>query len=145
MKLSRFFLFGIILVLILFIGFFIYSSYRGPIKSYVERKKQEKYANVRVEVLNAAGVRGLSRRVTFKLRKMGFDVVYYGNTKEILEKTVVVERISPGMKNAKLLAKEIGCHIVTFEPDPNKLLEVSLILGKDYKNYFPALEKEIYY
>lgn len=145
MRFFRFLLFCVIVVLILFIAFFIYSSYRGPIKSYVEKKKQEKYANVRVEVLNAAGVRGLSRKVTFKLRKIGFDVVYYGNTKQILDKTVVVERVSPEMENAKLLAKEIGCEIITFEPDPNKLLEVSLVVGKDYKNYFPDIEKEIYY
>jgi calcineurin-like phosphoesterase len=145
MRLSRLFLLVSILIFSIFIGTFIYSSYRGPVKRYIEKKKQEKYANIRVEVLNATGISGLSRKITFRLREMGFDVVYYGNTREILDKTVVVERVSPEMTNAKLVAKEIGCSIITFEPDPNKLLEVTLVVGKDYENYFEGIDKEIFY
>jgi len=101
-------------------------------------------SQIRVEVLNGTGESGVSRRIAFYLRELGFDVVYYGNAKEKLDKTVVVERIDPNLKNAKIVAKELGCNLITYEPDPNKLLEVTVLVGKDYKTLLKDLKEYIF-
>jgi len=73
---------------------------------------------------------------------MGFDIVYFGNAKEIFEKTVIVERRSETLRNAKVLKKAIGCSFLKFDLDPDDIIDVTLILGKDYKKFFGNIEKE---
>ncbi len=105
------------------------------------------YRQIRVEVLNASGVRDLARKTTMFLRDLGFDVVYYGNyPKGTVEHTVIVDRVSPDYANARVLQKILGVPILDYERDPDKLLEVSLVLGKDYEQYLGRyLKKTVLY
>ncbi len=121
------------------------SSYKWYVKRVLRERKRRLYSSVRVEVLNAAGVPNLARNVTLWLRRQGFDVVYYGSAREKLDKTVIVERSDENMKNAKLLRDLIGCDEVIKEIDPDRLLEVSLILGKDWKSFFDFREEDFLY
>ncbi len=130
----------IIAILVFLFG---YSSYNGYVKNVLQKKRRHLYGQVRVEVLNATNVPNLARNVTIILRRMGFDVVYYGSATEKLDKTVIVERADENMKNAKLLGDAIGCDEIIKELDPDKLLEVTLILGKDWKSYFSFRKEDV--
>ncbi len=107
-----------------------------------ERKKSEVFPGLHVEVLNAAGEAGVAKKVTWRLREMGFDVVYYGNAKDTLGKTVVIERVDSSLANARALAGAIGVKEITYEPDPDRLLEVTLLVGMDFREVFKDIDKD---
>src|SRR5690606_27326945 len=49
---------------------------------------------LRIEVLNGAGVAGLAREATERLRDRGFDVVYFGNASEFgRDSSLVIDRV----------------------------------------------------
>ena len=123
------------------VAVFAYSFF----ESFSLKKKNEetiKKKNLRVEVLNATKVKRLAQRVTAKLREMGFDVIKYGNHDMELYETCIFDRKYPDLKAGKLLAKEIGNPKVYFEADPDDLIDITIIIGKDYKKYFPRIEEE---
>jgi hypothetical protein len=131
--------FGIFVILVGLLVF-ILNPGRGKVRQGEKTEIKEEFRNIRLEVINAAGRYQLARKVTFILREKGFDVVYFGSSKERLEHTVIVERADSTLKNAKLLGEVIGCKNYLLEIDPDKLLEVSLLLGGDYKKYFPGID-----
>ncbi len=101
----------------------------------------------RIEVLNGCGVDNLAYKVALHLREEGFDVVEIGNVGETeVERTIIIERVDKRMRNAKLLGKVIHCSNMQMMIDSTLFLEASLLLGKDYEQYFPkrVLEREIY-
>ncbi len=101
----------------------------------------------RVEVLNGCGVDNLAYKVSLFLREKGFDVVEISNVREgDVERTIVIERMNTGMRNAKLLGKMIHCSNMTTMIDSTLFVEATLLLGKDYSKYFSkkVLEREIY-
>ena len=103
----------------------------------------KKNSNVRVEVLNGCGVNRLAIRVSNVLRREGFNVVKIGNTEtQNFQETIAIERSDEDMKNVKYFAKRIGCKNIGKDIDPALYLEVSLIIGTDYKKIFPDVEKE---
>jgi len=123
------------------VAVFAYSFF----ESFSLKKKNEesiKKKNLRVEVLNATKVKRLAQKVTAKLREMGFDVIKYGNHDMELKETCIFDRKYPDLKAGKLLAKEIGNPKVYFEADPDDLIDITIIIGKDYKKYFPRIEEE---
>lgn len=96
--------------------------------------------NIRVEVVNASGVKGLARKVTLLLREEGFDVVYYTHLNDTIGKTVVVERSDSSLKHARYLAKWLGIKEITLEWDFDKISDCSLVIGTDYNKYFPGID-----
>lgn len=103
----------------------------------------KKNSNMRVEVLNGCGVNRLAIRVSNVLRREGFNVVKIGNTEtQNFQETIAIERSDEDMKNVKYFAKRIGCKNIGKDIDPALYLEVSLIIGTDYKKIFPDVEKE---
>ena len=102
-----------------------------------------KNSNIRVEVLNGCGVNRLAMKVTNILRKQGFNVIKIGNTENRdFEKTVVIERSDETMQNAQYVSGRIGCKNIGKDIDAGLYLEVTVIIGKDYKKIFPDVEKE---
>jgi hypothetical protein len=88
---------------------------------------------VRVEVLNAAGVPGLARVVTRTLRERGFDVVYFGNARGFSpESTLVIDRVGRE-ETAREVAGALEVERVSSRPDSTLLLEVTVVIGKDWK------------
>lgn len=135
---------GIFMLVVVFLSIFILTSSVGREKpslpQYKEEKKASRFHNIRVEVINAAGAPQLARKVTFLLRNRGFDVVYFGNSKERLDRTVIVERVDSSLVNANFLGDVIGCNNLMLDYDPDRLLEVSLLLGRDYRKFFPGID-----
>jgi uncharacterized UBP type Zn finger protein len=100
-------------------------------------------SSIRVEVLNGCGVDRLAIKVATILRKRGFNVVKIGDARRNdYVKTVVIERSSDDMENAKYFARRIGCKHIGKDVDPALYLEITLFIGKDYKELFPDVEKE---
>jgi hypothetical protein len=128
-------------ILIVILGMFLISmiivlSRADPQEIY------KKNANLRVEVLNGCGVDRLALKVTNILRKKGFNVIKIGDTSvQDFEETVVLERNQENMAHAKYFAKQIGCKNITKDIDPALYVDITLIIGKDYKKIFKDVEK----
>lgn len=86
---------------------------------------------IRVEVLNASDVRGLARRATMHLRDQGFDVVYFGTRRPMLDSTRVVDR-SGHPEWARLVSNALGGVPIDSEPDDSRYLDVTVVLGPDW-------------
>lgn len=91
---------------------------------------------IRVEVLNGAGISGLAREVTERLRADGFDVVYYGNAgSQRRDSTAVIDRRG-NTEVARLVASALGIERVELQVDTTLYLEATVVLGPDW----PTLE-----
>ncbi len=92
---------------------------------------------IRVEVLNGAGVAGLARETTERLRASGFDVVYYGNAGSLArESTVVLDRGRNPSAVAQV-ARELGIDRIETVPDTSAYLEATVILAPDWAGIIP--------
>ena len=89
---------------------------------------------IRVEVLNASDVSGLARRVTERLRRAGFDVVYYGNASGAVarDSTTLLQRNRNDAAVAAV-AEELGVERIEQAPDTSLYLEVTVVLGSDWE------------
>ena len=85
-----------------------------------------------VEVLNASGRPGLARQVTRLLRRQGIDVIYFGNAPERLDSTAVLVRRGE-LSQGHRVARELGLGRVRAEPDTLLRVDVSVLLGSDYR------------
>lgn len=87
---------------------------------------------IRVEVLNASGRTGLAREATRLLRDRGFDVVHFGNAGGRRgDTTLVLERGSRDGAGQDV-ADALGGGRVGRERDTTAMVDVTVILGKDW-------------
>jgi hypothetical protein len=87
---------------------------------------------VTVEVLNGTGRAGVARAATRMLRHRGLDVVYFGNADQAVDSTrVIVRRGDPGRGRDVRLA--LGAGRIVVEPDTLRRVDVSVILGADFR------------
>lgn len=98
-----------------------------------------------VQVLNGCGIKGVAERFTDFLRKNGFDVKEYGNYSPLgvgdsyyfdIRETIVIDR-SGEYTPAKVIASSIGTENVIKQISKDLLIDVTVIIGKDYKNMAP--------
>lgn len=90
-------------------------------------------SRVRVEVLNGGGRRGAAKEATEILRERGFDVVYFGNAADFgRDSSVVLDRVGRP-EGARDVAEALGIPNVRSEPDPNLYLDVSVMLGREWR------------
>ena len=87
---------------------------------------------VTVEVLNGTGRAGVARAATRMLRRRGLDVVFYGNAEVATDSTrVIVRRGDPG--NGRQVRQALGAGRVVVEPDTLRRVDVSVVLGLDFR------------
>ncbi|MBL7993927.1 LytR C-terminal domain-containing protein [bacterium] len=101
----------------------------------VEQNVQVKSKTVRVEILNGAGVPKLASRAADYLRAKGFDVVKTDNAPHgNFKKSVVQDRIGD-IDKARAIASSLGIGEagVLQQKNPQLYLDVTVILGQDYK------------
>ncbi|MEO8199789.1 MAG: LytR C-terminal domain-containing protein [Gemmatimonadota bacterium] len=84
-----------------------------------------------IEVMNGTPRQGLARTVTRLLREQGLDVVFFGSTDSTDSTRVVVRR--GDHRAAEMVAKALGTGRVVEEIDTLRRVDVSVILGKDYR------------
>ena len=85
----------------------------------------------RVEVLNGAGRAGLARHATELLRAGAFDVVFFGNATVRADSSEVIDRVGR-IEIARAAAERLGIGRVRSDPDATRLLDVTVILGRDW-------------
>lgn len=86
---------------------------------------------IRVEVLNASGIKGFASNATKVLRLKGVDVVYYGNAKP-RSQSVVYDRLGR-VENALIVAERLGCPAAEAmtRVEPRSLVDVTVLLAED--------------
>ena len=87
---------------------------------------------VGVVVLNTTRMLGLARTATHRLRDAGLDVVAFGSdTGAVLDSTqVLVRRGAP--EAGERVAKALGAGRPRAMPDPGRLVDVTVRLGRDF-------------
>ena len=85
-----------------------------------------------VEVLNTTDVLGLARTATRRLREGGIDVVAFGSdTGAALDSTQILVR--RGAREAgERVARVLGVGPVRVAPGPDRLVDVTVRLGRDF-------------
>jgi hypothetical protein len=87
---------------------------------------------ITVEVLNGTRRGGVARAATRMLRRRGLDVVFFGNADRPEDSTrVIVRRGDPGRGRDVRLA--LGAGRIVVEPDTLRRVDVSVILGGDFR------------
>ena len=98
---------------------------------------------IQVEVLNGCGVSGVADKLTDYLRANRIDVVNLGNYRSFeIENSIVIGRNNK-VKNAELIAALVGLdeNSIIQQINPDYLLDVTFILGKDYRNLIPLKKR----
>ena len=91
---------------------------------------------VLVEVLNGSRRQGAARTATRMLRRQGLDVVFLGNADWMADSTrVIVRRGDPN--KARYVAQALGAGKVLVETDTFRRVDVSVILGDDFRPRLP--------
>jgi hypothetical protein len=84
---------------------------------------------IRVEVLNATETTGLARRAMQAMRDAGFDVVFFGTSKEQSDSSVVLDR-SGHPEWAALAAKALQGARVESKLDTSRYLDLTILVGR---------------
>jgi hypothetical protein len=91
---------------------------------------------ITVNVWNATGQPRLAEQVSRSLRTAGYDVLDWGNYEAYSHRTRVVDRTG-NVETARRIAVALGIEsAVLSEVKPSLLVDVEVILGKDFN--FPA-------
>lgn len=107
------------------------SMPRAPGGTLAVKRMVPEGTRIKIEVLNATDVRGLARQATFFLRDAGFDVVYFGNTAERADSTVVLDR-SNHPEWALLAARAMGRSRIEPKPDSSHFLDLTVLVGRHW-------------
>jgi hypothetical protein len=67
------------------------------------------------------------------LRRQGLDVVFLGNADSLADSTRVVARRGD-LARARYVAEALGAGLVTAETDTFRRVDVSVILGEDFRS-----------
>ncbi len=150
---KRLLLIGLLSLLILILFLFVKRRFFFP----QEKAQSEEYGKVRVEIINCSGNPKIGKRILEHLRRKGFNVYDVIFDPETISKTIVCERRDTLKRNALLLTKCIAqkkrvgifrreimiMPEIKEEIDPNLFIDVSIILGRDFKRFFPEIAGEI--
>ena len=132
-----------ILILLVLLGYFVYSG-AGKLFGSKDTKETNHAPGVQrliqVKIYNGCGIKGLGEKVTEYLRKQNFDIIDAENYSSIaIEDTLVIDnRGNP--ENAVRTAEALGVNPkknVSQNVNEDFLLDVIVIIGKDYKNLKP--------
>ena len=131
-----FILFGIIVIVLVY-SFIDRIFIDPPVNA--ETGRGGKTHTIQLDVLNGSGTPRLGQRFTDYLRARGFDVVEMGNYKESgVEFTRVIDRAGDPAA-ARQVAEALGVakDRVIQQIDKNVYLDVSVVIGKDFKSLKP--------
>ena len=87
---------------------------------------------VKVELFNATDSRGLARTAVAVLRDAGFDVVFFGNTVERHDSTVVRDR-SNHPEWAALAARTMAPARTEVRADSGRLVDLTILVGTRWR------------
>ncbi|NWG29179.1 MAG: LytR C-terminal domain-containing protein [Ignavibacteriaceae bacterium] len=136
-----------ILILIIINSFLAYSLVKtvsfNDSNDDVNLLKDSTKARIQIEVLNGCGVSGVAEKLTDYLRSNNIDVVNLGNYRSFeIENSLIISR-NEKVKNAEIVAAVVGLdhQNIIQQINPDYLLDVTFILGKDYRNLIPLKKR----
>lgn len=103
----------------------------------------KKYPNVSVEILNGCGVSGVAALFKDIVHEKTFDVLNTENAAHFrYENTIIIAR-TENTDAAYKLAKELGIDRdrVSIEKDVSLAVDITMIIGRDYKS-IPAYQEK---
>jgi len=90
-----------------------------------------------VEILNGCGVSGIAAQAHEYLRGLGLDIVNVENAKAYdYRETLVIDR-GGDVRSARRVARLLGTDNVIRQVRPDLMLQVTVILGSDYRQLKP--------
>ncbi|MDA3792220.1 MAG: LCP family protein [Elusimicrobia bacterium] len=107
------------------------SKYINMPAANIDREKRL-IQPVIAEVWNASGKKGYARQLTDYLRKRNVDVVRFGNYGVYKRYTQIISR-NGALNPAREVAKIIGCRNIKTELDTSRMVDVNVVIGKDFK------------
>ena len=122
-------------ILILFLSYSLVTRIGSTEDHDSGKDKQTASPVIQVEVLNGCGISGVADKFTDYLRKEKFDVVQTGNYISFdIDKSLVIDRTG-NMANAEKVAAALGIDKknVIMQKNENSFLDVSVVIGKDFK------------
>jgi len=111
----------------------------------VEIYEQNPVLDIEVEVLNGCGEAGLAGKVSEFLRNNRIDVVRSENADHFgYDRTLLIQR-NEKFENLKTVSATLGFDLndksrVLVQPDANSDVDLTLIIGKDYKTIRPLTD-----
>jgi hypothetical protein len=99
---------------------------------------------VKVQILNGCGEAGLAQKLRDYLMKFQVDIRESENAGYVMSETVVLDRINQrpkAVKIAQLLNIPLD-HVIRQDNKTLVDIDVTVIIGKDYKKYFTFLTQE---
>ncbi len=102
------------------------------------REPQNVQQLIQVEVLNGCGIAGVADGFTDVLRSKGIDVVKTGNYRSFdVDNTFIVDRAGKDFVAEKVAdSLNLDKRFIITEKNKNLYLDLTIVIGKDYKNYF---------
>ncbi|MEA2081191.1 MAG: LCP family protein [Elusimicrobiota bacterium] len=108
---------------------------RSKIRPFLIRRGPESLEGIQAEVFNASGKRGIAEALSGKLRNYGCDVVLWGNWGNYKKYTEVIARTG-NLSKAVRTANVLGCSRVRTNIDPNRMVDISVVVGDDFPKEF---------
>lgn len=125
-----------IFTFILFFSFIyrlVISPSVDPYVSEENKQTSKKQEVIQINVLNACGVDGLASKAKEYLRRRGFDVVEIGNYSEVLNHSLICDRIGDSESADKVAyAMGISKKSVISQVDSSLYIRASVIIGNDF-------------
>ncbi len=130
----------VLVILIIYMAYSLFLKFNSSPKIIAFNPSKETPSEIiQVEVLNGCGIAGLAERFTDYLREKKVDVVNMSNFDSFdVPETIVIDR-SGNLANAKKIARLLGVpkKNISQEIDKNILLDVTVIIGRDYAKLKP--------
>jgi len=135
-----------ILILVLINSILAYSVFNAiPFNdnddNYLEDSTR---VRIQVEVLNGCGVSGVAEKLTDYLRTNNIDVVNLGNYRSFeIENSIIIGR-NEKIQNTEIVAAIVGLdkQNIIQQINPDYLLDVTFVLGKDYRDLIPLKKRQ---
>lgn len=129
-----------IVVTVMATSFVLRIAVAPPVSASIDSSIAKSTAQevIQVNILNACGTKGLASKAKDFLRARGFDVVEIGNSEEIINNSMIIDRLGD-KKSALQVAYAVGIKdsLIVSEIDSNMFLRSTIVIGNDYRELKP--------
>lgn len=128
---------AVLLMLSSFVFRFVISPpVDGTLESDITPETVEE--SIQIEILNGCDVQKLAGKSRDFMRQRKFDVVDISNAKDILDKSIVIDRVGD-VESARKVAYAMGINdsLIRTDVDSSLYLRASVLIGQDYKTLNP--------
>ncbi|MEO6696140.1 MAG: LytR C-terminal domain-containing protein [Ignavibacteria bacterium] len=143
---------GAIIVFLILVGYFGFSLINNSIKNDSVKEitdtsktlTNQPNLSIQMDVQNGTNENGIASQITEYLRKSGMDVVEMGNYKsKDIEKTLIIDRSGDKNKSKRVaMILGVGERNIIQQMNNSLYLDLTVVIGKDYKELKPFLEKK---